>query len=873
MKKFTLQIFAFLAFAFSWQVNAQTSTLYFTAIDNGCCDTEKWVSITTGPDGTGTVIFAQGDGTYGNAQGLLTDAAFTVDDGSTYYINAYDRYDDSWDGDTYEIRSAPAGGGLLVANNGGVSPDDGNDDDATSNWGDTQAQELEVSEAFSYTPPACTFAVVNTSTIVEDCAAGTFMVNVDFTTVGDATSVSDGTTNYPISGTTAMAGPFATGTTQTLSVVHSDVVCDFTIGDFSYDDCPNIVTCGTPLNATYCYGISETTDFLYQSSDGSQLVVTFNAGQVENNWDELIILDSDGTTELYNGYGTAGDLTGLTFTSSGDAITVRIQSDGSTSCSSEGYTPWDYDVVCLACTAGEATATVIEDCGASTYTIEVNVTNTGDATTITDGTTPQTFTGTVTFGPYAFGVDTTLDVEHSDSVCDFTLGTYGFDACPPTNDDCANAELAPVGLGSCGTSVTGNNTGATDSGVAQAGCATATYAGGDIWYQFEMPAGETEIVYTRSASAFSTTQLELYSGSCGSLVEVGCTTSATASFTGLTSGDTYYVRLYDWGNDNFGAVTFCLNTPPTCPLPTALTATGITTTSADLGWTENGTAMVWDIEWGLENFTPTETPSAGTDNVGDNPYTLGGLTASTTYEFYVRSGCSVSDKSPWAGPFTFTTADLPPACGDDFYDTGGVASDYSNSANITTTICPDVTGDAVDVTFTFFSTENNGASACFDGLTIHNGADATAATIDPPGGGTIWCWDRDDATPGGTGDLQGMTISSTDASGCLTFVFTSDSSVTREGWEATVGCSPLTLEDFGLTGFTYYPNPVQNTLTLKGVSNINNVAVYNMLGQEVLRTAPNTMASEVDMSNLQTGAYFVKVTIGGATKTIRVIKN
>jgi len=118
-----------------------------------------------------------------------------------------------------------------------------------------------------------------------------------------------------------------------------------------------------------------------------------------------------------------------------------------------------------------------------------------------------------------------------------------------------------------------------------------------------------------------------------------------------------------------------------------------------------------------------------------------------------------------------------------------------------------------------------------------------------------------------------MTITSTDGSGCLTFVFTSDSSLTREGWEATVACTPLSLEDYGLTGFTYFPNPVNNVLSLRGAKEINNIAIYNMLGQEVLRTAPNAVNTDVDMSNLQAGAYFVKVTIGNATKTVKVIKN
>ena len=73
--------------------------------------------------------------------------------------------------------------------------------------------------------------------------------------------------------------------------------------------------------------------------------------------------------------------------------------------------------------------------------------------------------------------------------------------------------------------------------------------------------------------------------------------------------------------------------------------------------------------------------------------------------------------------------------------------------------------------------------------------------------------------------------------------------------------------------FTYYPNPVTDNLTLNAQKNIQNVEVFNMLGQRVLNSLPNSVESTVDMSNLKTGAYFVKVTIDNTTETIRVIKN
>lgn len=71
---------------------------------------------------------------------------------------------------------------------------------------------------------------------------------------------------------------------------------------------------------------------------------------------------------------------------------------------------------------------------------------------------------------------------------------------------------------------------------------------------------------------------------------------------------------------------------------------------------------------------------------------------------------------------------------------------------------------------------------------------------------------------------------------------------------------------------TFSPNPVKNTLTLRAQNTIEKVAIYNVLGQKVLKATPNTIDSDLDISHLKDGTYFVKVTIAGTTKSIRVIK-
>ena len=86
-------------------------------------------------------------------------------------------------------------------------------------------------------------------------------------------------------------------------------------------------------------------------------------------------------------------------------------------------------------------------------------------------------------------------------------------------------------------------------------------------------------------------------------------------------------------------------------------------------------------------------------------------------------------------------------------------------------------------------------------------------------------------------------------------------------YDATAG-----LDDLGIAEFNYFPNPVNDILTINAQSNIKDITVYNMLGQIVIRQSPNVSNCAVDMSTIQTGAYFVQVTIGNSIETVRVLK-
>lgn len=90
----------------------------------------------------------------------------------------------------------------------------------------------------------------------------------------------------------------------------------------------------------------------------------------------------------------------------------------------------------------------------------------------------------------------------------------------------------------------------------------------------------------------------------------------------------------------------------TCAQPTALAASNSTSTSADLGWTEAGSATQWQISYGAPGFTADNGTKVITST---NPKSITGLLAASNYEFYVRAICGPGDTSLWSGPKSFST--------------------------------------------------------------------------------------------------------------------------------------------------------------------------------------------------------------------------
>ncbi|RYM32374.1 hypothetical protein ERX46_13915 [Brumimicrobium glaciale] len=137
--------------------------------------------------------------------------------------------------------------------------------------------------------------------------------------------------------------------------------------------------------------------------------------------------------------------------------------------------------------------------------------------------------------------------------------------------------------------------------------------------------------------------------------------------------------------------------------------------------------------------------------------------------------------------FIMTNGATVTTCTGTFYDSGGPTGDYSNNENITFTICPG-NGSSATVDFTFFDID----FIIWDNLTIYDGNSTSAPVIGIYGGATA---------------PNFIVASSTNISGCLTFVFISNPIAPQQGWAATIGCVNSCQQIIANATFSPSPDP------------------------------------------------------------------
>ena len=379
------------------------------------------------------------------------------------------------------------------------------------------------------------------------------------------------------------------------------------------------------------------------------------------------------------------------------------------------------------------------------------------------------------------------------------------------------------------------------------------------------------------------------------------------SFTPTVAG-TYYFAL----NVNQSSAApwyvafddFAVNVTPSCVEPTAITANAITTNSATLSWTAAASAANgYEYYFSSSSTAPTAaTVISGSVAPTITTVSLSGLLSGTVYFAWVRSKCSSTVSSSWSNNGTFSTlcstATIPyiidfegvpvgslPNCTNVVNEGTGnlwtVANapgfgftnkclrynySFSNDANVWfyTNAMSLTGGTSYTITYKY---GNNSATAYNEKLKVAYGTTQTSTAMtnliaDYPavsGGSAISA--SVNITPAITGNyyigFQAYSVANQDA------LYIDDIAVNVA----------LSNNLFNLNDFKFYPNPVNDILTLQYSKDISSVTFYNLLRQAVLVKTINASQTQIDMSGFAQGTYILKVTVDGNSQNIKVYKN
>ena len=167
---------------------------------------------------------------------------------------------------------------------------------------------------------------------------------------------------------------------------------------------------------------------------------------------------------------------------------------------------------------------------------------------------------------------------------------------------------------------------------------------------------DATITWTSTAAAFNVEYGEAgFSQGSGTTETVYDNTITLSNLTAQTSY-TVYVQA-DCSGDNDGLSQWAsvqFTTLPSCPAPTQVAATNITSNSADIVWTAGYQESEWELRYGPENFNP-DTSSVSVIVTGSELFQMQNLGTDTRYDIYVRAICGAGDTSAWSSRITFKT--------------------------------------------------------------------------------------------------------------------------------------------------------------------------------------------------------------------------
>ncbi len=81
----------------------------------------------------------------------------------------------------------------------------------------------------------------------------------------------------------------------------------------------------------------------------------------------------------------------------------------------------------------------------------------------------------------------------------------------------------------------------------------------------------------------------------------------------------------------------------------------------------------------------------------------------------------------------------------------------------------------------------------------------------------------------------------------------------------------LGLTDNDITGFEYYYNPFNNILSMNSGETLRNIKIYNVLGQKIIEQKINSLDYQINLENLSTSIYFIKIEAEKGINSIKLL--
>lgn len=236
-------------------------------------------------------------------------------------------------------------------------------------------------------------------------------------------------------------------------------------------------------------------------------------------------------------------------------------------------------------------------------------------------------------------------------------------------------------MASSSSACTGN---ITDSG------GTGNYGNNENWTYTIAPAGATAVSLTFNSFGLENTYdfLYIYNGPTTASPLIGSYTGTSSPGTVTGTGGALTLRFVSdgatvsWG---FTANWSC-TVPPVCAQATGLTASGITTTSATLGWNAVSGATSYTLK-----YKPVSSSSWSSVTPATNSYTLSGLSSGTQYQWTLATNCTNGVSADATGPL-FTT--LLPCTAPTTLSTSGITN---SSATLNWNAIASATSYTVDI--------------------------------------------------------------------------------------------------------------------------------------------------------------------------------